>query len=401
MSDASKRAPGAAGTGQKRAKKRKPRESFGMVDVLPSGRVRARYHGPDGIRYSAPRTFDTLTDARGWLAGRRVEIDNGTWAAHKAQSEATATKTRTITFAEYAEHWIATRTRKGEPLRPRTAAEYRRLVGGPLSQFADARLVGISPEAVRVWFSSLVEAGTKTQAARAYELMKSILTTAVEDGRLTVNPCQIKGAASASTGRKVEPPTAAELQTILDTISPQYRAAVVIAAWGGLRYGELTELRRKDVEVMTDADETVIAVKVSRAVTKITGTGFVIGRTKSEAGVRTVVLPPHVNGIVEKHLRDYCSRFPESLLFPAADGVTHLSQTSFYKHWTKARAAAGRSDMPWHALRHYGATRAALAGATLRELQERLGHSTVSAAMRYQHTAGRDAELAKRMSELA
>jgi integrase len=93
--------------------------------------------------------------------------------------------------------------------------------------------------------------------------------------------------------------------------------------------------------------------------------------------------------------------FPNALLFPAADGTSHLAQSTFAKHWYPARKVAKREDMPWHALRHYGATRAALAGATLKELQDRLGHSTVAAAMRYQHTAGRDAELAAKMSQLA
>ena len=92
---------------------------------------------------------------------------------------------------------------------------------------------------------------------------------------------------------------------------------------------------------------------------------------------------------------------PDALLFPAADGVSHLAQSTFGKHWEPARKAAGREDMPWHALRHHGATKAAKAGATLKELQQRLGHSTVAAAMRYQHAAGRDTELARRMSELA
>lgn len=384
-------------------KRRKTRESWGQTDRLPSGRIRARYTGPDGERYSAPSTFDTLTDARGWLAARRAEIDAGTWAAHTARAAVNATARRADTFAEYAEAWISTRTnRHGEHLRPRTAAEYRRLASGPLGGFGPSRLNAISPEAVRSWYSGLVTAGTRTQAARAYELLKAVMSTAVDDGRVKANPCQIRGAASASSGKKVLPPTAAELQTILDNITPRYRAAVILAAWGGVRYGELTELRRKDLEAVTEAGPgQVIVVNVSRAVTHVTGSGFVIGTTKSEAGIRTIVLPPHVNTIVEAHLRDHVNPFPESLLFPAKDGHSHLAQSAFYKHWNPARIAAGREDMPWHALRHYGATRAALAGATLKELQARLGHSTVAAAMRYQHTAGRDEELARRMSDLA
>lgn len=385
------------------AKGRKRRESFGQLDTLPSGRIRARYTGPDGNRYAAPSTFDTLTDARAWLASRRVEIDTGVWSAHGAQAAATANASRTDTFSTYAESWITTRTnRHGDHLRPRTAAEYRRLVAGPLGKFSGDRLAGITPEAVRTWYSALVKAGTKTQAARAYELLKAIMATAITDGRLKVNPCQIKGATSASSGKKVVPPTAAELQVIVDKITPRYKAAVVLAAWAGVRYGELTELRRKDVELIRESDQLeVIAVNVARAVTHVTGEGYIVGPTKSEAGVRTIVLPPHVNATIENHLRDHVSPFPESLLFPAADGHSHLAQSAFYKHWNPARVAAKRPDMPWHALRHYGATRAALAGATLKELQTRLGHSTVAAAMRYQHTAGRDEELARRMSDLA
>ena len=264
------------------------------------------------------------------------------------------------------------------------------------------RLAAITPDKVRSWYSALIDANTKTQAARAYELLKAIMSTAVQDERIKTNPCQIKGAASASTGKKVIPPTAAELQKIVDVIAPRYKAAVILAAWSGVRYGELTELRRRDLELIRDdAKLSTIVVNVSRAVTQVTGQGFIVGTTKSEAGIRTIVLPPHVNDIIETHLRDHVSRFPDALLFPASDGARHLSQSAFYKHLDPARTAAKRSDMPWHALRHYGATRAALAGATLKELQTRLGHSTVAASMRYQHTAGRDEELARRMSDLA
>ncbi|HRN28134.1 MAG TPA: tyrosine-type recombinase/integrase [Terrimesophilobacter sp.] len=385
------------------ATKRKRRESFGAVRKLPSGRYQASYLGPDGSRYTGPHTFDAIEDARGWLARRRVEIVDEVWTPHGARATTSVKSGETETFADYADRWISTRTnRKGEHLRPRTAAEYRRLVAGPLSEFGDKRLSGISPEDVRGWYSELIGRGTKTQAARAYELLKSILSTAVSDGRLKSNPCQVRGGSSASTGKPVLPPTGAELQVIMDSITPKYRAAVVLAAWAGVRYGELTELRRKDLELVKENGSlSVIAVNVSRAVTQVTGQGYVVGPTKSEAGVRTIVLPPHVNDVIVKHLDQYVSRFPESLLFPNTDGSSHLPQSSFYKHWDPARRAAKRSDLPWHGLRHYGATRAALAGATLKELQSRLGHSTVAAAMRYQHTAGRDEELARRMSDLA
>lgn len=378
--------------------KRKARESFGAVRRLPSGRVQASYVGPDGVRHTAPHTFDTLTDARGWLATQRAKIVEGKWQSHEA-ARVSAGKSKG-TLGDYAQTWLNTRTnRHGDHLRPRTRAEYERLLKTTLAPLTELRLNAITPAKVRDWYSELIAAGTKTQAARSYGLLKAIMSTAVEDGRIALNPCNIRGGHMASTGKKVEPPTAAELGVIVERIADKYKAAILIAAWAGCRYGELTELRRKDL-TLVDEGQTII-VNISRAVTHVPGQGFVVGGTKSLAGVRQIVLPPHVNGAVVAHLSKYVGQSPDALLFPAADGVTHLAQSTLAKSFYPAREAAGRPDMPWHALRHYGATKAALAGATLRELQERMGHSTVAAAMKYQHSAGRDAELARRMSELA
>ncbi|WP_404801106.1 tyrosine-type recombinase/integrase [Aeromicrobium duanguangcaii] len=90
------------------------------------------------------------------------------------------------------------------------------------------------------------------------------------------------------------------------------------------------------------------------------------------------------------------------MLFPAADGVSHMTPSSLYKVYYRARDKAGRPDLRWHDLRHTGAVLAAQSGATLAELMNRLGHSTASAALRYQHTAEeRDQEIARRLSTLA
>ena len=62
----------------------------------------------------------------------------------------------------------------------------------------------------------------------------------------------------------------------------------------------------------------------------------------------------------------------------------------------------GEPDMRVHDLRHVGATLAAQAGATTKELMRRLGHTTSAMAMRYQIAAAeRDAAIAERLSELA
>ena len=76
---------------------------------------------------------------------------------------------------------------------------------------------------------------------------------------------------------------------------------VLLAAWTTLRFGELSELRRSDV----DLDAGVL--KVSRAVSR-TDAGLEAGPPKSEAGIRTVAVPgfllPGLAAHLAAHLGD-------------------------------------------------------------------------------------------------
>jgi integrase len=82
---------------------------------------------------------------------------------------------------------------------------------------------------------------------------------------------------------------------MVDHMPDRYKAMLLIAVWCGLRFGEITELRHKDI----DLDEGVIRIR--RAVVKV-GSDFVVSETKSEAGVRDVDIPPHLFGVIQAHL---------------------------------------------------------------------------------------------------
>lgn len=382
------------------------RASWGKIKTQRSGRLQASYIGPDGERHNAPQTFDNRGDAEAWLADQRSEIARGVWVSPVEKAEIRAEQGRTL--GEYAETWLVERTNaRGEHLRPRTRDEYKRLLrrpdpekkddkGGPLADLLDVPLAMLTPAKVRTWRTAQLDTGKKTQTSRAYGLLNAIMQTAATDLKGITNPCIVKGGQSTSTGKKVTPPTDGELQVILDSIEPRYRALVVIAAVGGLRYGEATALRAKDVAIERGEGGEVAAVRlnVSRGVVR-TADGIAPGETKSAAGVRRVGIFGEDAEIVADHARGIIG---DALLFPAADGVGFLSQSAFYRHWDRARRAAGRGDMPFHALRHFAGTRYAQAGATPRETMARLGHSSIGAAMRYQHAGNRDDELAARMS---
>jgi hypothetical protein len=67
----------------------------------------------------------------------------------------------------------------------------------------------------------------------------------------------------------------------------------------------------------------------------------------------------------------------------------------------KARDEAGLPGLYLHDLRHTGNTIAAATGASLRELMERMGHTSTCAALIYQHaTRERDEAIAAGMGQM-
>lgn len=357
------------------------KRTFGEVSKLPSGRFRARYSAPDGQRHSAPHTFTTKGDADAWLTLRRSEVLRDEWVPP------TATRT---TFGPYAETWLADRD-----LKPRTRAHYRKLLDNQiLPTFAKATLKGITPAVVRKWHAAL-PADRPTLRAHAYGLLRTILQTAVYDGEIPANPVHIRGAGNANRVVKIEPASLDELEILVGEMPDRYKAMSLLAAWCALRFGELAELRRMDVDVARGV------LHIRRAVSRVDGESLV-GTPKSAAGIRDVAIPPHLVPVIGDHLREHVGKGKDALLFPSAgDPDKHLVPSSLYKVFYPAREAAGRPDLRWHDLRHTGAVLAAQTGATLAELMGRVGHSTPGAAMRYQHAAkGRDAQIAEAMSRM-
>jgi len=359
------------------------RRYFGSVRRLPSGRYQARYVGPDDERYAAQRTFDTATDADAWLTLVHADIIRGQWVPPTAEPDDTDQ-----TLSEFAETWLSTASHA-----PRTEHHYRDILTRYINPVFGQTLIGnITPTRVRQWYKKL-PADKPTMRAHTYSLLRVILNAAVEDELIAINPCRIRGASSAKRKKKIKPASVPELAVIVEQMPKRWRLMVVFAAWCALRYEEVAELRRGDI----DPDAGVI--DVSRAVTFI-GTVRHVGPPKSEAGVRLVNIPPHLLPAVIDHLAALPDD-PEALLFPSEAGV-QLNPSSFQRHYYKAREAAGRKDLNFHALRHTGAVLAAATGATIAELMARLGHSTPGMAIKYQHAAqARDRTIADALSRLA
>ena len=318
---------------QKAAPKPRERRGFGRIEQRGSGRWRAAYTGPDKRLYRAPDTFAAKVDAEGWLAQEKRLIDLGSWQPpilREVQEKAEARQGAT-TFREYAATWAAHRN-----VKPRTRAGYRGLLERKiLPTFGEMPVAAITPYAVKEWYTAM-GTGTPTLRAHAYSLLRTILGEAVRDGEIAANPCHIRGAGNSKRVHKIKPASLPELEAITEAMPERYRLMVLLAAWCGLRFGELSELRRSDM------DTTKGVIRVRRAVVRVDPIsmpdplppgiefcgcrpGCLIGPPKSDAGTRDVALPPHLIPMVKDHLSSNITGGRDGLLFPASDGEPPVS----------------------------------------------------------------------------
>jgi integrase len=340
-----------------------------------------RLRTPDGHPYK--RTFRTKRDAETFEARELADRSRSTWIDPRAAD---------VTLAAFTERWLANRSQ----LRPTTRELYERLLRlHILPTFGDLRLAQLNSSAIRQWHGELSGSrypGAST-VAKAYRLLRTVLNTAVEDNVIGKNPCLIEG---AGVERAPERPTATipEVFKLADAIERRYRLMVVLAAFGGLRLGELLGLRRADVDVRNG----VVRIH-AQALELKNGTRFE-GPPKSGAGVRTVALPPQIAPELIAHLEQWTADESEALLFTEEDG-SPLTRRIWNLRWQAARTKAGVGQLHFHDLRHTANTLAAATGASTKELMARMGHSTARAALIYQHaTRDRDVVIAKAIGEL-
>jgi integrase len=257
-------------------------------------------------------------------------------------------------------------------------------------------LAAIKPATVRAWRKTLLDGGCpEPQAVKAYTLLRAILNTAVkEDEIIRQNPCRIKGYDQYHTPER---PTAtiAQVFALADAMPARFSALVIVGAFSSLRWGELAELRRRDIDLEAGI------VRVSRKLAILVGR-VEVGPPKSASGVRVVALPAVAVEALRKHMGEggYVDEGPDALIFTGAKG-SHLRASTFGPavKWRETVAKLGLPGFHFHDLRHTGNTLAASSGASTRELMTRMGHSTMRAALIYQHaTSERDREIAEGMN---
>jgi integrase len=248
----------------------------------------ARYWDPKDPSRRVEKTFAKQREAERWLTTQGAAVLDGTHVNPRRSERP---------FPIAAEAWRET----WADLEPKTKGGYeailtRWLIGerdplhlGRPCRFRNVKVGAVTPEMVQRFVNELASARQPNTVRRIYSVLRGVLKVAVERRYLAVNPCdavKLPGKGANRNGARptrmlfLNPP---EVRTLAAAMPrPSDRLAVYIAAYCGLRAGELWALRRSDVDLLHGT------LSVERALKEIntsadTDKGLLLGPTKTHA----------------------------------------------------------------------------------------------------------------------
>lgn len=369
------------GSIKKYTKKRKDKE--GRVTSVQTV-WRARYPDPDGVKATdqIERVFKSKAEAREWLAEESAKVRRG---------EHTPPRLGKQSFAAVADEW----KRTWVDLEPKTRDGYKSLLScHVLPAFGHRKVGAISPAEVQRFIEELHDGKglAPNTIRRVIDVTRNVLRVAVERRYIATNPCDAIKLPKKGRGRNIEidPLTGAELNKLVEALPAHWRLPILLAAYTGLRAGELWALRRNDIRVGAAelvVDEAIKEVTTSEAANvpakmRLTPS-LIVGDTKTHAQ-RVVSVPPFLREQLISHLARSLpgGDGPSAFIFttPTGEPVRH---NLFYKRVfvPAIKAAFPGRCFRFHDLRHTCAAWLIEDGAHPLQIKLRLGHEDIKTTM--------------------
>ena len=255
----------------------------GSIDYRPDRAApwRARYRTPNGRHFS--KAFDRKVDAERWLRGELAKLDRGQWVDPEHGR---------IVWAEYSNQVIADRVHVSARTIETDRLAHKRVA----PWIGDIPLARITPHQLRRLTSELVAKGYAPETvARTMRWVKLTLNQAVRDQRILSSP-----------GDGVQLPTsrrtpmrlldANQVNELSASLPDRYRSLPVIAAYTGMRWGELAGLQVSSIDMHRQR------LSVRSSLIEASGQPLVLGSPKTQASERTLTLPQIVPDTLTRHL---------------------------------------------------------------------------------------------------
>jgi integrase len=314
--------------------------------VPRTGQWRARYRDANGKEHA--KHFSRKVDGQSWLDEVTAAVATGTYVDPKNNR---------VTLREYATEWQASHL--GRAATQRIVDNALRL--HILPRLGDRTIASLRRSDAQSLVTAMAATHAPPTVEGVYSVLARVLAAAVDDRIVVVTPC-VRVKLPKSLAGEIRPATVAEVTTLADAVADRYRAAVITLAGSGLRIGELLGLKVSDVDFLRRT------VRVERQRSSDTGK---IGPPKTPKSARTVPLGQVVIDELAHHLAAYPSR---DWLFTTAEGGPLIYRAWQYG-WDAARAEVGLTT-DTHDLRHFFASALISGGASVKQVQTVLGHSS-------------------------
>lgn len=317
------------------------------------------------------KSFKTKVEAKDWLDQQTAAIIVGLWADPKAGK---------VTFSAFADRWTerqiwADSTREGNE----TAI-------GSVT-FAEVPLGELRKSHLEQWVKSMHTRGlAPSTIGTRYSVVRSVLKGAVSDKVISTDPSDgVKLPKERRAEAAMMIPTTKQVAAALsdaDRKESHFYAFVAVAAFAGLRLGEIAGLQVGDIDFLRRT------VKINR---QIQGNGR--GKTKvvppKHGSERTVHVSEELIKIIAKHLEDHVltedPTHPGMEFIFGADGWVYQRNNAGHA-WRRLRERTGLGDFTLHDLRHFYASALIADGCDVVTVQKALGHSLPSITLNtYSH----------------
>lgn len=221
--------------------------------------------------------------------------------------------------------------------------------------------------------------------------LRLVLRQAVEDGHLTADPAA--GLRRLKVPRReAEFYEVGEAHALIKKTPRDWRALIAVAAFAGLRQGEILALRWSDIDWRSGRIR--VAQTVQRRTKLLDADASVFTSTKTAAGVRLVPMLPIVRAELERHQRDHKRPSQLDLVFPDVQGGPLDPSNVVNRVYLPAVKRSGLRRIRFHDLRHTFVTYCAAAGVPLAKVGDWVGHADESVTRVYRHSSADSEEFA-------
>lgn len=326
-----------------------------------STRYRVRWWAGEQQR---SKTFTAYDDARRFKALLEGDLANGTYRDPRDAQ---------VTVQEFSQRWWPTVV----DLRPSTYDRVELALRHVLKEFGSLPLSGVTHGHVAQWVAAQTKVMSAASVRKNAFTLRRMLDAAVHEGLLKTNPVTAVRLPSVihHEQRFLNKP---EIDALVTAAPDQYKAMVLLAIYGGFRFGELCGLQRHSIDPMRNT------VKISKTLVDLNGV-VTLGPPKTKTSVRTVTLPRSVMQALVQHMESYTGGAPEDYVFTGPTGPIRRCQFRG-QVWLPTTRKAGLDGLRFHDLRHTFVALWVALGRNAKEVSRVAGHSSVAFTLdRYGH----------------